>query len=79
MEIFTLTAVIYFVIAFPLTLITSAIEARIIRSGSFGAPPPRGPWWRRMLPGNQPKLEATAPVVPNPASVGIGSPTGVPS
>lgn len=79
MEIFTFVAIIYFVIAFPLTLITSAIEARIIRSGSFGAPPPRGPWWRRLLPGNQPKLAVTGGVVPEATPVGAGTTAGAPS
>jgi polar amino acid transport system permease protein len=51
MEIFTTVAVIYFVIALPLTLITSAVENRIIRSSTIGAPPPRG-GWRTLLPGN---------------------------
>jgi polar amino acid transport system permease protein len=79
MEIFTTVAVIYFVIAFPLTLITSAIESRIIRSGSFGAPPPTGSWWRRLLPGNQPKLAVTTPGATTVTPVGAGTTAGVPS
>ena len=61
MEIFSTTAVIYFVIAFPLTLLTSAIESRIMRSSSHGAPP-SVPFWRKMMParrvpGTDPSLE----------------------
>ena len=60
MEVFTTVAIIYFVIAFPLTLITSAIEQRIIRSGTMGAPPSTGGFLRKLLPGNQPKIDAVA-------------------
>jgi polar amino acid transport system permease protein len=67
MEVFTTVALIYFVIAFPLTLITSAIEARIIRSSSIGAPPPSGGLLRKMLPGSRPAITApqqtVAPIV----------------
>jgi polar amino acid transport system permease protein len=60
MEIFTGVAIIYFVVAFPLTILTSYIERRIITSSSPGAPPPSG-GLRRFLPGSRPVI-----VVPPP-------------
>ena len=56
-EVFTTVAVIYFVIAFPLTLVTSSIEARLIRSSSVGAPPSGG-LLRKLLPGSRPAIVA---------------------
>jgi polar amino acid transport system permease protein len=61
-EVFTTVALIYFVIAFPLTLITNAIEAKIIQSSKLGAPPSRG-LVRKLLPGSRPTITATPPVV----------------
>lgn len=61
LEVFTTTALIYFIIAFPLTLLTSAVEARIIRSSRVGAPPSGG-MLRRLMPGSRP------PVGPPPAT-----------
>lgn len=60
MEIFTTVALVYFVIAFPMTLITSAIERRIIRSQSLGAPPKQGGFLKGLMPGQRP--DVTAPV-----------------
>ena len=59
MEVFTTVAIIYFVIAFPLTLITSAIEQKIIRSGRQGAPPSGG-FLSKLMPGNKQKIDALA-------------------
>jgi polar amino acid transport system permease protein len=69
LEVFTTVAVIYFVIAFPLTIFTSMIEARIIRSGTVGAPPPSGGRLRRLLPGSRPTIQ----VAPAPPAVGAGA------
>lgn len=62
MEIFTGVAIIYFVVAFPLTLITSVIERRLIAASSLGAPPP-SQGWRRFVPGSRPPI-----VLPNTAN-----------
>ncbi len=61
MEVFTTVAIIYFVIAFPLTLFTSAVERRIISSSTLGAPPRSGGIWRQLIPGRR-------PVIPIPAA-----------
>jgi polar amino acid transport system permease protein len=42
MEVFTLVAIMYFVVAFPATLITSTIERRMLDSAGPGAPPRGG-------------------------------------
>jgi polar amino acid transport system permease protein len=63
LEVFTTVAIIYFVIAFPLTIFTSMIEARIIRSGTVGAPPSSGGRLRRLLPGSRPTIEVAPPAV----------------
>lgn len=52
LEVFTLAAMLYFVIAFPVSLITSAIERRGMNSGP-GANPRAGILYR-MLPGIRP-------------------------
>ncbi|MFC9502856.1 amino acid ABC transporter permease [Streptomyces sp. NPDC057002] len=72
MEIFTLVALMYFVIAFPATLLTSYIERRLITSGSRGAPPPSSPLRTalgRLRPGYRP------PVVAN-SSTSMSQPEG---
>ena len=61
-EVFTTVALIYFVIAFPATLITNAIEANIINSIKLGAPPSGGRL-RKLLPGQRPTITVTPPVV----------------
>jgi len=61
-EVFTTVALIYFVIAFPLTLITNAIEAKIIQSSKLGAPP-SSRRLRKLLPGSRPTITVTPPVV----------------
>jgi polar amino acid transport system permease protein len=66
-EVFTTVALIYFVIAFPLTIITSMIEAKIIRSGTVGAPPSGTGRLRKLLPGSRPSIQAT------PQPVGAGA------
>lgn len=58
LEVFTTTALIYFIIAFPLTLVTSAIESKILRSSRIGAPPPSGGMLRRLMPGARPPIGA---------------------
>ena len=78
LEIFTTVALIYFIIAFPLTLITSAIEARITRSSSFGAPPPSRGGWRKWLPLSRPALTG-APPTAEVTPVGAGTTAGVTS
>jgi polar amino acid transport system permease protein len=62
MEVFTLVALIYFAIAFPATLITSAIERRMLDSSGPGSPPRGGarPFIMGLLPGRRP-LPADAP------------------
>jgi polar amino acid transport system permease protein len=67
LEVFTTVALIYFIIAFPLTLVTSAVERRIIRSNSIGAPPPGSRGLRRLLPGGRP------PIAVPPTSVGLNA------
>jgi polar amino acid transport system permease protein len=66
-EVFTTVALIYFVIAFPLTIITSMIEAKIIRSGTVGAPPSGTGRLRKLLPGSRPSIQAA------PQPVGAGA------
>lgn len=59
LEIYTVAALMYFAIAFPVSLITSAIERR----GIGGGPAKTGPsLLSRMLPG----LRSVAPVTPQP-------------
>lgn len=60
MEIFTGVALIYFIVAFPLTLITSAVERHYIAASSIGAPPPGG-GIRRFLPGYRPNIPTPMP------------------
>lgn len=50
LEIFTLAAFIYFAIAFPISLITSAIERRMQDNAAMGGAP-RSNIWARMMPG----------------------------
>lgn len=62
MEVFTTVAIIYFVIAFPAALITSAIERRLLNSSTFGRPPSSGGILRQLVPGRR--------VAPRPAADG---------
>lgn len=77
MEVFTTVAIMYFVIAFPLTVITSAIESRIIRSSTVGAPPSSGGRLRKLLPGIRPTIAMTpggaAATVDAGTTVGAGT------
>jgi polar amino acid transport system permease protein len=73
MEVFTTVAIMYFVIAFPLTVVTSAIEARIIRSSSVGAPPSSGGLLRRMLPGSRPAIAVVPPAAEAEPTVGAAA------
>ncbi|VXC13701.1 cystine ABC transporter (permease) [Arthrobacter sp. 9AX] len=50
LEIFTLAAFIYFAIAFPVSLITSAIERRMQNNAALGGAS-RTSIWARMMPG----------------------------
>lgn len=50
LEIFTLAAFIYFAIAFPVSLITSAIERRMQTNAALGGAS-RTSLWARMMPG----------------------------
>ena len=50
LEIFTLAAFIYFAIAFPVSLITSAIERRMQNNAALGGASRSG-IWARMMPG----------------------------
>jgi polar amino acid transport system permease protein len=50
LEIFTLAAFIYFAIAFPVSLITSAIERRMQNNAALGGAA-RTSLWARMMPG----------------------------
>lgn len=50
LEIFTLAAFIYFAIAFPISLITSAIERRMQDNAAMGGAS-RSNIWARMMPG----------------------------
>ena len=50
LEIFTLAAFIYFAIAFPISLITSAIERRMQDNAALGGAS-RSSVWARMMPG----------------------------
>jgi polar amino acid transport system permease protein len=50
LEIFTLAAFIYFAIAFPVSLITSAIERRMQNNAALGGAS-RSSIWARMMPG----------------------------
>jgi polar amino acid transport system permease protein len=50
LEIFTLAAFIYFAIAFPVSLITSAIERRMQNNAAIGGAS-RTSIWARMMPG----------------------------
>ena len=50
LEIFTLAAFIYFAIAFPISLITSAIERRMQDNAALGGAS-RSSIWARMMPG----------------------------
>lgn len=50
LEIFTLAAFIYFAIAFPISLITSAIERRMQDNAAMGGAS-RSSIWARMMPG----------------------------
>lgn len=52
LEVFTLAAAIYFAIAFPVSLITSHIEARMQRNSSRGSAP-RKKLAARMVPGSK--------------------------
>jgi polar amino acid transport system permease protein len=62
MEIFTMVAILYFIVAFPATLFTSYVEQRLLASGSKGAPPPSSGLLARLRPGYRP------PVVAAPSS-----------
>lgn len=59
LEVFTVAAVLYFIIAFPVSLITSALERRGMSSGP-GAKPRTGILYR-MLPGVRPTTAPTQP------------------
>lgn len=52
LEIFTLAAFIYFAIAFPVSLITSAIEKRMQDNAALGGATRSG-LWARMMPGTR--------------------------
>jgi His/Glu/Gln/Arg/opine family amino acid ABC transporter permease subunit len=52
LEIFTLAAFIYFAIAFPVSLITSAIERRMQDNAALGGATRSG-LWARMMPGTR--------------------------
>jgi His/Glu/Gln/Arg/opine family amino acid ABC transporter permease subunit len=52
LEIFTLAAFIYFAIAFPVSLITSAIERRMQNNAALGGAS-RSSLWARMMPGSR--------------------------
>jgi His/Glu/Gln/Arg/opine family amino acid ABC transporter permease subunit len=52
LEIFTLAAFIYFAIAFPVSLITSAIERRMHNNAALGGASRSG-IWARMMPGSR--------------------------
>jgi His/Glu/Gln/Arg/opine family amino acid ABC transporter permease subunit len=52
LEIFTLAAFIYFAIAFPVSLITSAIERRMQNNAALGGASRSG-IWARMMPGSR--------------------------
>ncbi|WP_314326235.1 amino acid ABC transporter permease [Paenarthrobacter ilicis] len=52
MEVFTLVAVLYFVFAFPATLVTGYIERRMLNQGRHGAT--AGSFWKGLLPGRRP-------------------------
>lgn len=52
LEIFTLAAFIYFAIAFPVSLITSAIERRMQDNAAMGGAS-RSSIWARMMPGTK--------------------------
>lgn len=52
LEVFTLAAAMYFAIAFPVSLITSHLEARMHRNASKGAPP-RKSLVAKMVPGSK--------------------------
>src|SRR5262249_40678344 len=67
-EVFTTVAIIYFVVAFPLTLLTNGIERRMIRASSMGAPPRAG-MWRQLLPGYRPPVAVATPATPAPGAV----------
>lgn len=56
-EVFTTVAVIYFVVAFPLTLLINGVEHRMMRASSLGAPPKAG-MWRQLMPGYRPPVGA---------------------
>ena len=68
MEVFTVVAIIYFAIAFPLTLLTSMIERRLIDASSPGAPPPAS-LLRRLIPGSRPQI-AVPPVTQSATTQG---------
>ena len=52
LEVFTLAAFVYFAIAFPVSLATSALERRMQNNSGMGAPPPRK-LVARMMPGSR--------------------------
>lgn len=58
LEIFTVAAAIYFVIAFPVSLITSSFERRMQHSSGMGGTPPPRRLAARMIPGTRPVVPA---------------------
>lgn len=74
-EVFTTVAVIYFVVAFPLTVLTSNIERRMIRASSMGAPPRAG-MWRQLMPGYRPPVAAATTTTPDPGAPAAAHATG---
>ncbi|MEV1079650.1 amino acid ABC transporter permease [Streptomyces sp. NPDC050211] len=67
MEIFTMVAIHYFVVAFPATLFTSYVEQRLLVAGSRGAPPPSSglrSTLGRMRPGYRPPAVTNTPSTP---------------
>jgi polar amino acid transport system permease protein len=77
-EVYTMVAVMYFAVAFPLTVLTSMIERRMIRATTLGTPPATG-LWRRLMPGYRPPLGGGAPIVntSSAAEAAAENPVGV--